>query len=441
MKSFRQHITKHLIGDCLTEEQLLFEKKDHIIKKIPSLTNNQKKEVIDFFRTKPNLENKIDWNRWKRLTYDDFRKVMDAESPSQKKRRRQKERRLGLKGLQRGKDYIEIKTKNKDYDVYVPLNPKAARVIASTHFGNCHGKWCLANTQANRYYKSEAKKRGLVPVMVVGDGAKWTVMMNRFGTPSSIWDQDNEGALHGEVIPGFSIKKELGNKKMADLYEEIIDNIWPKQIKVPKGFDRREFTDAVDAYDELVDDTIDMVESAIADYEQYLNTMKEQLDDSIEYYEDELDTYKNHELPNAKTEEERKEIEDIIRDYEEKLDRLKEYKDNDDLYELLDDYLNTSELDDIEIDLYEYERDYRYNQTPDVNDYKYEDYFDFVEKYYPEDSQVYKDDLQDTIYEIENDFFYGGGGQITEEEVIDAFEFSGAYSPEKMKDELEKIYN
>ena len=428
MKTFKQLVSTN---------QLIFEKKDHIIKKIPSLSKEQKKEITDFFKKKPNLESKINWNNWKRLTYDDFTKIMNTETTTQKKKRRQKERRGGLQGLQRGKDYIEIKTKNKNFDVYIPLNPKAARVIASIHIGKCHAKWCLANSQANRYYKSEAKRRNLIPVMVIGDDKKWAVMMSRFGTPITIWDQDNEKPLHGEVIPGFSIKRELSNSKMEKLYGEIVDDIWVKQLKPPKGIDRHEYKDAVDAYDELVDDIIDMVEYANADYENYVNAMKENVKDTIEYYEDELDTYKNYELPNAKTDKERKEIEDIIHDLEEKSNRIKSY---DDIADILDEYFNSSELDDIDFSngIYEYERDYGYNATPHVLDSKYEDYFDFVESYYPENYQIDKDDIQDVIHEIENEHFYGGSS-IDDQEVIADLEYANVYSPEKMKAKIERI--
>lgn len=58
----------------------LTEKKDHIIKKMPNLTDDQKKELIDFFKRKSNLENKIDWNKWRKLTYDDFKDVIDRKS-------------------------------------------------------------------------------------------------------------------------------------------------------------------------------------------------------------------------------------------------------------------------------------------------------------------------------------------------------------------------
>jgi hypothetical protein len=45
MKSFREYIN---------------EKKDHLIRKLDNLTDEQKDEVIEFFKNKPNLESKID---------------------------------------------------------------------------------------------------------------------------------------------------------------------------------------------------------------------------------------------------------------------------------------------------------------------------------------------------------------------------------------------
>jgi len=108
-----------------TFKQYIFEKKDHIIKKLPNLSPEQKKELIDFFKRKPNLEGKIDWNN-KNLTYDDFKDVMKVTKTEKVKLVKSK----GISGLKEGEDYLKLKTP-PEYEGYIPLTYEASKLIAS----------------------------------------------------------------------------------------------------------------------------------------------------------------------------------------------------------------------------------------------------------------------------------------------------------------------
>ena len=57
-----------------------FQEKPHIVNKLPLLTPEQKEQVNQFFATHRNLENKVDWNLGANLTYDYFKKIMDANA-------------------------------------------------------------------------------------------------------------------------------------------------------------------------------------------------------------------------------------------------------------------------------------------------------------------------------------------------------------------------
>ena len=69
---------RHLI-ERIEGLEVLSEKKDHLIKKLTKLTPSEKKDVMDFFKDHPNMENKIDWNR-KDLAYDAFKSVMATKA-------------------------------------------------------------------------------------------------------------------------------------------------------------------------------------------------------------------------------------------------------------------------------------------------------------------------------------------------------------------------
>ena len=73
----------------------LYEKKDHLIRKNPNLTDGQKQEIMDLLAKHPSSENKIDWTRNSKLTYEDFLDVLRPLYIND----------LDFRGLVEGKDY------------------------------------------------------------------------------------------------------------------------------------------------------------------------------------------------------------------------------------------------------------------------------------------------------------------------------------------------
>ena len=73
----------------------LYEKKDNLIRKNPNLTEEQKQEIIEVLTRHPSYENKIDWNRNNKLTYEDFLNVLRPLYIND----------LDPRGLVEGKDY------------------------------------------------------------------------------------------------------------------------------------------------------------------------------------------------------------------------------------------------------------------------------------------------------------------------------------------------
>jgi len=63
-------------------------------------------------------------------------------------------KRGSLSEFKKGKDYIEIKTKNKEFDFYIPLNWEVSKKLASTKVGKCEGKWCISYQKEEGYWNS-----------------------------------------------------------------------------------------------------------------------------------------------------------------------------------------------------------------------------------------------------------------------------------------------
>lgn len=147
--------------ECLS---LLLESKDHIINKMPKLSDDEKKAVIYFFKKKPNLENKIDWNRWKELTLKDFQDVMAVTKTEKKKKVKQ----TGIAGLKKGEDYLEFPLpESVDAVAYAPLSHEASEHIASKSIGGCEGKWCTAYHKNAQYWDKYTNK-GIILIYIIG---------------------------------------------------------------------------------------------------------------------------------------------------------------------------------------------------------------------------------------------------------------------------------
>ena len=153
-----------------------YEKKDHLIRRNPNLTDGQKQEIIELLGRHPSYENKIDWNKSNSLTYEDFLKVLRPLYIND----------LDPRGLVEGKDYDILYESDKEilYSVYTY---NASRILASNavkpeiwtkipdwcgdaektdeahafgHFDSEHGKmkpgakWCISMQTSDEHWNN-----------------------------------------------------------------------------------------------------------------------------------------------------------------------------------------------------------------------------------------------------------------------------------------------
>ena len=98
----------------------LYEKKDHLIRKNPNLTDEQKQEIIEVLTKHPSYENKIDWNKNNSLTYEDFLEVLRPLYIND----------LDPRGLIEGEDY-DILYESEDEVLYSVYTYDASKILAS----------------------------------------------------------------------------------------------------------------------------------------------------------------------------------------------------------------------------------------------------------------------------------------------------------------------
>ena len=207
------------------------EKKDHIIKKMPNLTSDQKEELIAYFQKKPNLEGKVDWNKWKTLTYKDFEPALEPDTFTQK---RKAVKASGISGLKDGKDYLKFPTGNSDIQAYIPLTYDASRLIASNRVGGCTGEWCTAEQKSNYHWKEYVIKQNVVLVYVVLPDRKYAVAVYPDNKTVEIFDHEDKkvGSSSFQKETGI-LNKILSSGKLFDRAREIVQS----SISIYKIFD------------------------------------------------------------------------------------------------------------------------------------------------------------------------------------------------------------
>ena len=154
----------------------LYEKKDHLIRRNPNLTEEQKQEIIEVLTRHPSYENKIDWNRNNKLTYEDFLNVLRPLYIND----------LDPRGLVEGEDYDILYESNNEilYSVYTY---DASKILASNsvepEIWTEIPSWCGREEftdEAHAFGYFDSKHGDMKP------GAKWCISMQ---TSTKYWNK------------------------------------------------------------------------------------------------------------------------------------------------------------------------------------------------------------------------------------------------------------
>jgi len=273
--------------------EYLTEAKDRFINKNRNLTDDQKKEIIKFFKTTRQAERLIDWNNYRKLTYDDFLNIMVKFRSGRKTKLRHK----NISGLKEGVDYINIVMKTKKFLAYAIMNYEASKIIASDRVGPCRGTWCTAHSDSPGHWNEYAIDNNDVFVYVMNTEEKWAVQIDEDNRTYEVWDYHD---VPINDIPGFDVKKELLTSKLKKMYDEIREQYEHEEHGPPEEYD-----DAVQEYRDLVHD----IEEAHGEYEEgrdnYYRRISSIMSDTLEHYDTLLS-----------------EVEDEMNDIQEKIDAL-----------------------------------------------------------------------------------------------------------------------
>ena len=248
-----------------------YEKKDHLIKRNPNLTDRQKQEIIELLGRHPSYENKIDWTKNKSLTYEDFMSVLRPLYIN----------KLDPRGLIEGQDY-DILYESDDEVLYSVYTYDASKILASNsvepemwtpipswcgeeefddevhafgHFDSEHGnmkpgaKWCISMQTSDKYWNQYSlnihfffwfRKYG-----ILGNDRKIAI-----GVSKSTWEvallyngADNEV----NVKPPFHIIEAIENER--DGYKEKEINRIKSKLKLNSQTNRYDYDEDLNKND------------------------------------------------------------------------------------------------------------------------------------------------------------------------------------------------
>ena len=200
------------------------EKKDHLIKKIPNLTDTEKTVVTAYFNKFSSLENKIDWNNLKNLTFADFKKVMDGHRALKISKGKAK---LGV-------DYIELDSLDEINKAYAPITWEGAQYLASNKVNKEEGKWCIAYRESQSYWHQYG--RNYIFIIYVTPLGKWALQYDKKTLkPKQYWDADDTdfGSQFAEEDFDYTMQEIMSKNKSK--MENIVDKVY--NIFLDKLFD------------------------------------------------------------------------------------------------------------------------------------------------------------------------------------------------------------
>lgn len=188
---------------------LIINNKDHLIDRVPSLTDEQKQKAKDFFKKYSNYENKIDWNKLKTLTWKDFESVFELANQSKSSKK------SNVRNLFNDDEFRIIN--EDDNFIYVsPLTYEAAKFMDSYNCGGAGAKWCIGWNDDRMYWNKYRRDGDVFCLIMTKPNAQTTLYEQFRGTDAVMSNMD-----------------ETDNKAMCQISENGKVTVW-SQVKDAK---------------------------------------------------------------------------------------------------------------------------------------------------------------------------------------------------------------
>jgi hypothetical protein len=281
MRTFTQHTKRETIDRLLSEANYA-----RILSKNKNLTKDQVEILDKFF--KGDKDARVHFERTygfqskyvkNMMTWEDFEEYM-LEFKSG--------RRINLKNIKipgkKGKDYWPIKVKDKGFIANVPLNYETAKFMNTCKYGTINVNFCIGWDFDKSYWEEHVIKNQKLPIYIVDGRGKWVVMIlpdNKTYEVRDKMNNEDKAKINAEPIPGFSIKKNLINSRMAKLYDELREII---NDSTPL-YSEEEYKEALKDYNDMIGDIAHDMAVIAENYENWYSNFLADQQSIIDRYE------------------------------------------------------------------------------------------------------------------------------------------------------------
>ena len=206
-----------------------------------------KKELIDFFKSHSNFENKVDWNKFKTLTKKEFDEVVASADKTKgaEKRKEKSEIASDIKNIfksQKGREFF-IAGENDRWVFAAPLNYEAAVFCDSSENQGAGATWCIGYEKTASYWNHYIAD-GSVFVMAFNKNyknlskkdlqTKLKFMIQRDKNDNyHVWNQSDKDT--GDNLSVFGKEKQIADK----MFNEVKDEFEKQNEKIKKEANRQ----------------------------------------------------------------------------------------------------------------------------------------------------------------------------------------------------------
>jgi hypothetical protein len=218
-------------------ESILRENKNHIIKKMLHLTDEEQKKLIDFFNKYPNLTNKVNqyvWQKPELARWEDFVVAFNSADNSRTAKKQRIKNDLS-KMFDNLKDDVKIWFYDDQIIFVSPLKHKAAYFMDSFDCYGTGAQWCIGSESPNYWEDYINEDNSFVMLYHKKDNAKYMFQYDSKNDRTVVWNAKDVVISSPDWYSGFtmcnitdyyeheSIKKMI--KQLPEVFLDVAINL------------------------------------------------------------------------------------------------------------------------------------------------------------------------------------------------------------------------
>lgn len=231
---------KYSLSDNELMSSLLINNKDNIIKRFTVISDEEKSEIIDFFKSHSNLENKVDWNKMSNAQESLYQDIQNLMVETKKNAEEKKQRKTDIKSLFKDTEHFEVLGEDDNYVYVAPLTWDACVFIDSFKCGGQGATWCIGWEEKDDYWRKYTEDDNCVFVLMMKKPKSEEYILERLNFTGDIdIDKIYEIEWGEEDIEDMIEKYPNDNKVMFQIDSSGYATAWEQSDDFPLFNDAR----------------------------------------------------------------------------------------------------------------------------------------------------------------------------------------------------------